>query len=157
MQRHKIDLIVSNYLPKLADDRKIYSRHVARLPISIFGSKKFLKLKKKFPSSLQDQPFVIPTSHSKLNYDLQNYFKHNNISVDIIAETQDTALQKIFGIEELALVPLADHVAASYVKNKQLYNLGTIPNVYEDIYLLSNSRKIENPISSQLVKHFKIV
>ncbi len=156
MQRHKIDLIVSNYLPPIDGDRKIYSKHIASLPISIYGGKKFSKLKNNFPLSLQDQPFVIPTNHSKLNYDLQNYFKHNNISVDIIAETQDTALQKIFGTEELALVPLPEFTTESHLKNKSLYKIGQIPNVYEDIYLLSNTRKIENPISSQIMKNFKI-
>lgn len=156
MHRHKIDLIVSNYVPQSIGDQKLYSKLIAKVPIGIYGSKKFLKLKKDFPYSLQDQPFVIPTNHSKLNYDLQNYLKEHSISVDIIAETQDTALQKIFGIESMGLVPLPEFSAETYVDNKMLYKLGTIEGVFEDVYLLANSRKIENPISSQLMKHFKL-
>jgi LysR family transcriptional activator of nhaA len=156
MQRHKIDLIVSNYLPRQSDEKKIFSKHIARLPISIYGGKKYLKLKKNFPQSLHDRPFVIPTNHSKLNFDLHSYFKQNGISVDIIAETQDTSLQKIFGVENMALIPLPEYVAESYLDKGLLYKLGKIPDLYEDIYLISNSRKIENPISLELMKSFKL-
>lgn len=153
---HKIDLVISNYVPTSNIDLKIFSRSIAKFPISIYGGKKFKHLKKNFPQSLQNSPFVMPTKHSKIRHDLEIFLKEQNVSVDVIAETQDTALQKLMGGEELGLVPLSNFSASGLIKDQELFEIGKLPNVNEEIYFLSLSRKIENPISSQLMKFFKM-
>ncbi len=156
MQLHKIDLVIANYIPSTRDDVKIYSRSIAKAPVNIYGAKKFSNLKKNFPNSLQDAPFILPTSHSKLRRDIENFFQANRIAFDVVAETQDTALQKLMGIEGLGLIPLTETAAQTYLDEKKLFEIGKFPGVYEEIFLLSSSRKIENPISSLIMKHFKL-
>jgi LysR family transcriptional activator of nhaA len=154
MSSHKIDLVISNYIPKHLPDMKIYSRSISKSPIYLFGSKKFKSISKNVPHSLQEAPFILPTTHSKLRQDMQEYFLTNKINIDLVAETQDTALQKLMAIDELGIIPLTREAAKSYVDDKKLFELGKINGVYEEIYLLSSSRKIENPISSFIMKHF---
>lgn len=153
---HKIDLVIANHIPNLKEDVKIYSRSIAKAPIYIYGSKKYRHCKKNFPNSLQDAPFILPTGHSKLRRDLENFFQSQLIAFDIVAETQDTALQKLMGIEGLGLIPLTQNAARSHIDKNKLFEIGKIPDVYEEIFLLSSSRKIENPISSLIMKHFKL-
>ncbi|MFA6236289.1 MAG: LysR family transcriptional regulator [Bacteriovorax sp.] len=154
MALHKIDLVISNYIPRVKDDLKIYSRSIAKLPVSIYGSKEFLHLRKGFPNSLENVPFVLPTSHSKLRHDIEYFFRVKKINLDIAVETQDTALQKLMGIDSLGLIPLTSFAAENYLKEKKLYEIGKVPGVYEEIFFLSLSRKIENPISSHVMKYF---
>lgn len=154
MLMHKIDLVIANYIPNLKDEVKIYSRSIAKSPVIIYGSKKFRHLKKDFPNSMMDAPFILPTSHSKLRRDIENFFQGNRMAFDIVAETQDTALQKLMGVEGLGLVPLTQNAAQSQLDEKKLFEIGRIPGVFEEIFLLSSSRKIENPISSLIMKHF---
>jgi LysR family transcriptional activator of nhaA len=156
MQLHKIDLVIANYIPNIKDDLKIYSRSISKSPINIYGSKKYISLKKKFPNSLQDAPLILPTSHSKLRRDIENFFQTNRISFDIVAETQDTALQKLMGIDGLGLIPLTQSAAQPHIDENKLFEIGKIPGVYEEVFLLSSGRKIENPISSLIMKHFKL-
>jgi LysR family transcriptional activator of nhaA len=156
MQIHKIDLVIANYIPSIKDEFKIYSRSIAKSPINIYGAKKFNYLKKNFPNSLQDAPFVLPTAHSKLRRDIENFFQANRIAFDIVAETQDTALQKLMGIEGLGLIPLTQSAAQIHLDADKLFKIGEISGVHEEIFLLSSSRKIENPISSVIMKHFKL-
>lgn len=153
---HKIDLVIADYIPNFKEDVKIYSRSIAKFPIYIYGSKKFRHLKKDFPNSLQDAPFVLPTGHSKLRRDIENFLQTNSTTFDLVAETQDTALQKLMGIEGLGLIPLTQNAAQIHLKENKLFEIGKIPGVYEEIFLLSSSRKIENPISSLIMKHFKL-
>lgn len=152
---HKIDLVIANYIPNIKDDLKIYSRSISKSSINIYGSKKYMNLKKNFPNSLQDAPFILPTTHSKLRRDIENFFKANRISFDIVAETQDTALQKLMGIDGLGLIPLTQSAAQVHLDQKSLFEIGKIPGVYEEIFLLSSSRKIENPISSSIMNHYR--
>jgi len=155
LSMHKIDLVISNYIPNLNSDIKLYSRSISKSPVYIYGSKKFRNLYKDFPKSLHEAPFILPTSHSKLRHDIQQFFISNQVTVDVVAETQDTALQKLMAIHELGVIPLTREAAESYVKDKKLFEIGKLNGVFEEIFLLSSKRKIENPISSLIMKHYK--
>jgi LysR family transcriptional activator of nhaA len=155
MNMHKIDLVISNYVPNTNADMKLYSRSISKSSVYIYGSKKFKGLSKNFPQSLHESSFILPTIHSKLRHDMQHFFLSNKIAVDIVAETQDTALQKLMAIDDLGIIPLTRDAAESYVLDKKLFEIGKLDNVYEEIFLLSATRKIENPISSLIMKHYK--
>ncbi len=147
---HRIDLILSNYPPAL-EQRQVFSKSVAQLPVSIFGSKKFKSVKKSFPQSLKGKPFVLPTAHSKLRHDLNHYFKLQNIHVIPVAETQDTSLQKLLASDGIGLAPFSE-VGAPHEEN--LIRLGRLKGVYEEVWLSSAQRKIENPVAAKLMNTF---
>jgi LysR family transcriptional activator of nhaA len=153
---HKLDLIFTNHLPSVTDGKKVYSRLIAKLPVVICAAPQFKNLKKGFPLSVSQKPFVLPTPHSKLRHDLDHYFRIHQIQPDIIGETQDTSLQKIMGSEGIGLIPIAEMAVQSLVKKEELVQLGRLEGVFEELYLVSSTRRIENPISSQLLKKFQL-
>lgn len=152
---HKMDLLVSNYTPSV-DYQKLYARSIAKLDVVVCGSEKYKHLKRNFPASLEGQPFVIPTTHSKLRRDLDHFFSVNKIRVDVVAETQDSSLQLLLGEEGIGLIPVARNAVSELVKEKKILVLGDLPGVKEEIWLTSASRRIENPIAASLMKNFKI-
>ena len=156
LYNHKIDLILSNYPPPALEQKQVYSKSVAKLPVAIFGAPSFHKLKKSFPSSLNGQPFVLPTAHSKLRHDLNHYFKLQGIRVVSTAETQDTSLQKLLAKQGIGLAPLSEVAAESLVKDGALQRIGALKGVYEEIWLVSAQRKLENLIAAKLVKTFTL-
>jgi LysR family transcriptional activator of nhaA len=95
LRAHKIDLIVSNYPSQILEGTQVFSKSIAKLPVSVYGARKFKDLKRNFPKSLNEKPFVLPTTHSKLRHDLNHYFKLHGIRALPVAETQDTSLQKL--------------------------------------------------------------
>ncbi|NUN06317.1 MAG: LysR family transcriptional regulator [Bdellovibrio sp.] len=152
---HHIDLLLSNY-PANVDLKKVHARSIAKLDVVVCAAPKYKHLRKGFPRSLEGEPFVFPTAHSKLRRDLDHFFLVNNIRVDRIAETQDTSLQKLLGQEGVGLIPIAEVAAADLVKEKKLVVLGTLEGVHEEIWLMSADRKIDNPIAAQLMKGFSL-
>lgn len=153
---HQLDLIVSNYPPSSLEFGRIYSRSLAKVPVAVFASAEFIGLKKKFPESLNGQPFILPTAHSKLRHDLDHYFKINGMRIIPIVETQDTSLQKLLGIDGLGLIPLPEFTAKDLVGEKKLVKLGTLQDVKEEFWLISAARKIENPVAARLMKSFQV-
>ena len=153
---HQLDLIVSNYPPSSLEFGRIYSRSLAKVPVAVFASAEFIGLKKKFPESLNGQPFILPTAHSKLRHDLDHYFKINGLRIIPIVETQDTSLQKLLGIDGLGLIPLPEFTAKDLVGEKKLVKLGTLQDVKEEFWLISAARKIENPVAARLMKSFQL-
>ncbi|MFN8369556.1 MAG: LysR family transcriptional regulator [Bacteriovoracaceae bacterium] len=146
LRAHRIDLIVSNYPSEVSANEKVYSKSVAKLPVFVFGVDKFKYLRKNFPSSLDGMRFVLPTAHSKLRHDLNHYFKLNNIKISAIAETQDTSLQKLIAQQGIALAPFSE----SEIKEQGLIKIGQLKDVYEEIWLVSAERKLENSIATKL-------
>ncbi|MZH02267.1 MAG: LysR family transcriptional regulator, partial [Nitrospinae bacterium] len=138
------------------DTKQFNSRLLASSPISVFAGSKFKHLKRNFPKSLRKQNFIFPTLHSKLRHDLDHFFLVNEISVKLIIETQDTAVQKMLGIEGLGLVPLPDFAAKKIVQNGELVKLGTLPELKEDFWLVSSPRRIQNPVSFSLFETFQL-
>jgi LysR family transcriptional activator of nhaA len=154
LQSHRIDLVISNFPPTIGDTKQFYSRLLSKIPIAIFAKKDFRSLKRKFPSSLQGQPLIMPSLHSKLRHDLNHYFQTQNISVDVIIETQDISIQKLLAIEGMGLVPLPEFAGKELVKDGKLIKLGTLHEVTEDFWLISSPRKIQNPIAKSIIKDF---
>jgi LysR family transcriptional activator of nhaA len=153
LRAHRIDLILANYPPQVMEGAEVHSRSVAKLPVSVYGAKKFRSLRAKFPQSLDAKPFVLPTAHSKLRFDLNHYFKLHGISALPVAETQDTSLQKLLAENGIGLAPFSEEAG---VKEKSLVKIGRLKDVFEEIWLISAQRKLENPVAAELMKSFTL-
>lgn len=153
LRAHKIDLIVSNYPSQALEEAQVFSKSVAKLSVSVYGAKKFKNLKRDFPKSINGMPFVFPTTHSKLRHDLNHYFKLHGIQTFPIAETQDTSLQKLLAENGVGLAPFSE---VDGVIEQNLFRLGRLEDVYEEIWLISAQRKLENPIASKLMNSFSL-
>lgn len=157
---HRIDILLSNYPPAFAnrgvEEEKIHARSIAKVPIVICGAPKYQSLIKKFPQSLSGQPFILPTFHSKLRYDLDHYFQLKQLAIHQVAETQDTSLQRLLGQSGAGLIPIAEPAASDLLADKRLIKIGRLEGVFEEFWLVSASRKIENPIAARLMRTFSI-
>ena len=153
---HRIDLILSNYPPPALEQKQVFSKSVAKLPVSIYGSAKFQRLNRSFPQSLNGKPFVLPTAHSKLRHDLDHFFKLQGIQIIPSAETQDTSLQRLLAKSGIGLAPLSEVVAEDLLKEGGLKKIGRLKGIFEEIWLVSAQRKLENPIAAKLIKTFNL-
>jgi LysR family transcriptional activator of nhaA len=149
---HKIDLFVSDHPPIRSEGERLFSKKILRSPVVVCGGDKYKSLKKQFPKSLDGVPMIVPTRHSKLRSDLEHYFEAANMRLDVAMETQDTSLQKLFGFEEMGLLPLPKVGIESSRDSVGLIELGVLPGVSVEYFLVAASRRIENPISSRLMK-----
>ncbi len=152
---HKLDLVLTNYAPTAHSEKGIQSRSVGRFPVVVCGAPRFKSLAKDFPRSLDRQPFVLPTHDSKLRHDVEQFFAQEGISLDRVAETQDTGTQKLLGMDGMGLTVTSLIAVAEHIKSGEFVQLGTLPGVTEEVYLVAASRKIANPISSRLFRQFQ--
>lgn len=147
-----IDCFISNHSGDISKDKNMNSKSFVKAPVSIYGAKQFLSCKTNFPKSLNNQPMILPTHHSKLRHDLDYFFDSKKIKILSELETEDTALMKIFAAQGAGLAALPDIAALDLVRNSTLYKIGTLPNVKEEYWLISTKRTIDNPIASLLMK-----
>lgn len=153
---HKIDLIVSNFLPSLEGTKGLYHKIISKRPIGVYGSSKFESLRNNFPASLMHQPMVLPTYDSQMRYDLEHWLKSQDLAIDLIAETQDIALKKLMATNGMAMIPVASHAVERQVKAGELILIGEIKTITEQLFLISAHRKIANPIAAELIMNFNV-
>lgn len=156
LKAHRLDLLLANEAPPVMEGQGLFARRVARMPIVVCGTKHFLPLKKAFPASLANQPFIMPITTNRLRADLDHYFKMQNIRVDTVAEVQDTSLQKLLGTHGSGLLPLARPAVEDMLQSKELFVIGELEGTYEDLWLVAGERKIQNPIAAHLMRNFKV-
>ena len=156
LKAHRLDLVISNYSPGVGEAAGYYGKCIAKMPVAICASSKFSKLRRGFPESLANQPFIMPALSSKLRHDVEHFLKLNNIKVNTVAEVQDTSLQKLMGIHGDGLIPIALPAVEDLITNKELINIGTLEGVYEELWLVGGQRRIENPVAAAIMKEFKI-
>lgn len=153
---HKIDLIITNFLPTAPSTKRLIHRRISEKIVSIYGAPKYKFLRKNFPKSLDNQPIILPTYDSKLRYDIDHWAKTLGIDFDIIMESQDIGVKKLLAINEIGLVAAASHTVTQQLLSGELIEIGKLENVSEELYLVTTPRKVENSLAMHLFHTFQV-
>tara|TARA_Y100000780_G_scaffold232551_2_gene265845 strand:+ start:9199 stop:10110 length:912 start_codon:yes stop_codon:yes gene_type:complete len=149
-----LDLAITNHHLLGQESDKIVLRSIGKAPIGVYGHEKYKYLKRNFPHSLNGEEVILPTPHSKLRHDVEHFFQENKILCKLFVDTQDTAVQKLLATNGLGLIVEPDFAAKPYIKEKKIIKLGMLPGVYEEYFLVSAQRTIENPVAEHVMKNF---
>jgi LysR family transcriptional regulator, transcriptional activator of nhaA len=151
---HRMDLMVTNFLPSGIDGKKLFPRSIVKKNVAFYGAPKFKELRKGFPQSISGQPIIVPTYDSRLRQDLDHWATIHKIDLNIVTESQDIAIKKLMAINKLGLIAAASHTVTGPVLRGELIEIGQLQGVYEELFLLTAQRKIENPIAAELKESF---
>lgn len=152
---HRLDLVLSNASGGNLTAEKIYSKSISRMPLVVMGNKRYEKLSKDFPKSLHGQPFILPTVNSPTRQEIEYFFENNKITPNIIAEMMDTTLMKSLAVEGLGLIVISGPAVRMSFVNEDLSVVGELKGAFEEIFLLSAQRKLQNPLANILMKEFE--
>ncbi len=153
---HRMDLMVTNFLPSGTDGKGLYPRSITKKNVAFYGSPKFKPLRKGFPKSISGVPMILPTYDSRLRQDLEHWAKINKIEMNIVCESQDISVKKMMATSEMGLIPTATHTVTGQVLRGELVEIGQLQGVYEELFLVTAQRKIENAIAAKLKESFVI-
>ncbi len=149
---HQIEIIISDHKLSNLENKQIYSKRIVHRPVVAYAPPQFKHLKRSFPKSLNGAPCIVPTKHSKLRHDVEHYLEIMGVEPEFIAETQDTALQKILAAKGEGVVFLPEFTTKDLVQNKKLIKLGVLDNVYVEYFLIYSKRIFENPAVDLVIK-----
>jgi LysR family transcriptional activator of nhaA len=156
LKAHRLDLVMTNHPPPIGEAHGLQAKLIGRFPIWVCGTKAFLKLSMNFPASLASQPFIMPTAHSRLRSEIEQYFRQRHIPLDLVAEVQDTSPQKLMAAHGTGLIPITELGAHEMLESKELYKIGPLDEVSEEIWLIAGERRMQNPIAAHLMQDFSL-
>lgn len=152
---HKLDIAILNHRPVIQDRSIVFAKKILDSNIVLAGSEKFKHLAGSPISDFQGVPLILPTAHSVLRHSVEYYFNQNELKMNMVAEADDTQVQKNMAISGNGVVPILKEAIDGYLKSKQLYILKELEEIHDEIWIVAGKRDISNPIGNKLISEFK--
>ena len=143
---HRLDVVLTDRPAPVGGNLKVFSSRLGDFATGLYATPALVeKYASGFPDNLNGAPLLLPTRQNALRARIDRWLENTGIRPKIVGEFEDSALLNTFGQGGLGIFPaplaLADQV------NNQLnaIPLGAMEGVSEQIYAISNERRIRHP------------
>lgn len=152
LKAHMIDLVLSNNPVMRDHESKIHCQLIAEQPVSLVAPPSFKKRRKfKFPQDLCDVPMVLPSLESNIRAGFDLIMEREGIRPLIAAEVDAMAMLRLIARETEAITLVPPVVVQDELKNGRLVELYQIPEIRENFYAITASRRYPNPYLEKLL------
>jgi LysR family transcriptional activator of nhaA len=143
---HRLDVVLTDRAAPVGGNLKVFSTRLGDFENGFFGTAELVsRYAPGFPQSLNGAPLLLPTRHNAIRNRIDRWLESTGIRPKIVGEFEDSALLNTFGRGGLGIFPaplaLADQIATQL--NAQA--IGPMSGVSEQIYAISNERRIRHP------------
>ncbi|MDE1460796.1 transcriptional activator NhaR [Spartinivicinus poritis] len=150
---NKLDLILSDRPLTPGVPIRAYNHFLGECGLSFYASNKVAKtLKKTFPQSLHQHPFLICGDKSNQKINLQSWFDQEQIYPTTVAEFDDSAMMKYFGQSGYGVFCTPSIIEAHVTQQYGVSVIGRTTQVTERFYAISPERKVKHPGVKLLVE-----
>jgi LysR family transcriptional activator of nhaA len=143
---HKLDVVLTDRPLDPSLGVKAYSHLLWESEVHVVGSKELVKtLKGEFPYSLQQAPFLMPTSDTVLRRHLDKWFMDRGITISIRGEFADSAMLEVAGRAGDGFLAVPGVVVRDLRDSFGMISLGKLAGIKETFYAISLERKLKHP------------
>lgn len=143
---HGVDLVLSDVPATPTAGLRIFNHPLGESEVGVFGTRDLVeRYVRDFPRSLNGAPFLLPSGGLALRRSLDQWFDAENLSPNIRAEIDDSALLKTFGGAGVGLFVAPTLVEEEIRRQYRVELLGVAGGVRERFYAISAQRKIQHP------------
>jgi LysR family transcriptional activator of nhaA len=143
---YSIDVLLSNAPVASELPVRTFSHLLGQCGTAFFAAPALAKAcRRRFPSSLDNTPFLAPSGGSTLRSALDDWFDANGIRPNIVAELDDAALVRELGEAGIGVFPAPDVVLKDIQERYDLQIVGRAAKLTQSFYAISVERKIRHP------------
>ncbi len=143
---HHLDLVLTDRPAPVGGNLKVFSTRLGDFASGLFGSAELVaRYAPDFPNSLNGAPLFLPTRQNALRGRIDRWIESIGVRPRIVGEFQDSALLGTFGRAGLGFFPAPLALAEQVAEQLAAQPLGEMAGVSEQIYAISNERRIRHP------------
>lgn len=143
---NKLDAILSDSPIPPGKQVKGYSHKAIDSGLTFYiAEDKKHTLTQEFPYNLKQQKLLLPGEQSTTRLSLLSWLHDKNITPDIVAEFDDSALTKLFGQAGYGIFCTPSIVEKHVVDTYQVAIIGRTKEIKEKLYLITPERKLKHP------------
>lgn len=149
---HGIDMMLSDVPATPATGARVFNHFLGETTVAVFAAPALAdRFKRDFPRGLNGAPFLLPTANTALRRSLDQWFDEQQISPNIQAEVEDSALLKTFGAAGAGLFFSPKAVAAEIQQQYGTEMLGVVAGVVERFYAITAQRRMKHPLVAAIL------
>ncbi|HEX6733686.1 MAG TPA: LysR family transcriptional regulator [Azonexus sp.] len=143
---HRLDVVLTDRPAPVGGNLKVFSIHLGEFATALFGTAELAaRCRADFPRSLDGAPLLLPTRHNALRNHIERWLERVGARPNIVGEFEDSALMTTFGRGGLGLFPAPLALAGQIATQLDAVPVGPMEGVSEQIYAISNERRIRHP------------
>jgi LysR family transcriptional activator of nhaA len=143
---HKLDVVLTDREVQPGSALKVFSHQLFESEMLVVGAPELAaRFGKDFPGNLNGAPFLLPTRNNALRGKIDEWFVQASVKPDVVGEFEDNALLNTFGRRGLGLFFAPAALASEIAEQFGAVEVGAVPGVREQFYVISNERKIKHP------------
>ncbi len=143
---HKLDVVLTDRAVRSGTTLRVFSHMLFESGTIVVGAPLLAQAYAEgFPESLNGAPFLLPTRNNALRGRIDEWFELHNARPDVVGEFEDNALLNTFGRRGAGLFFAPAALAADLQEQFGAVLVGQVPQVREQVYAISNERKIKHP------------
>jgi LysR family transcriptional activator of nhaA len=143
---HEADLILSDAPVPAGLGERAFSHLLGESGVGLFAEPRLhARLKRGFPSSLDEAPILLPTIDSALRRSLDGWIERLGVHPRLVGEFNDSALLNVFGQQGLGAFAAPLAVRGDVEQRYGVRLLGAAEGVTERFYALSVERRLRHP------------
>jgi LysR family transcriptional activator of nhaA len=143
---HKLDVVLTDREVQPGSALKVFSHQLFESEMLVVGAPELAaRYGKDFPGNLNGAPFLLPTRNNALRGKIDEWFVQANVKPDVVGEFEDNALLNTFGRRGHGLFFAPAALALEIAEQFGALQVGAVPGVREQFYVISNERKIKHP------------
>jgi len=143
---HSLDVVITDAVAPPHVRVKVFSHTLGESATAFFAPPTLaVRLRRRFPASLDDAPMVLPTSTTALRRALDQWFDTIKIRPRVIGEFEDPALMNVFGIDAGAIFPAPWAISRDVSRIYGVRAVGRTDAVVERYFAISVERRIRHP------------
>lgn len=151
---HQLDLVLSDRPIPSGLSVKAFSHALGSSAIALFGRKGSTRqYEKDFPRSLDKAPILLPTMDNPIRRALDEWFDQQGISPTLVAEFEDSALMKAFGVAGNGIFPAPAAISEEVEQMYRSKRIGPAITVDEKYYAISPERKLKHPAVLKIIEN----
>ncbi|MES2756468.1 MAG: transcriptional activator NhaR [Pseudomonadota bacterium] len=143
---HKLDLVLTDRAVRSGTTLRVFSHQLLESGTMVVGAPALAeRYRAGFPANLNGAPFLLPTRNNDLRGKIDEWFEQQGVRPDVVGEFEDNALLNTFGRRGLGLFFATAALATDIAEQFGAVLIGLVPQVREQVYAISNERKIKHP------------
>jgi LysR family transcriptional activator of nhaA len=145
---HKLDVVLTDREVRASSALKVFSNLLFESEMLVVGAPALAEQYdggSGFPEKLNGAPFLLPARNNALRGKIDEWFVQHHIRPDVVGEFEDNALLNTFGRRGLGLFFAPAALMADIAEQFGAVQVGKVPSVREQFYVISNDRKIKHP------------
>jgi len=143
---HELDVVLADTPIGPSHASRAYNHLLGECRVGIFGTPSLARAaRRRFPESLAEQPFLLPTTDTALRRSLDAWLDERGIVPNVVAELEDSALIVEFGALGAGLFAAPDAIMEDALRARGLQRVGSIDALRERYYAISIERKLAHP------------